>query len=104
MMGIYKFLFANGNREEIGAYCEKKLRKLEEYDSANSTDLIDTFLAYYMNGFNVSKTATALYIHRNTLQYRLAKISELLELELDDYRECLEIINCIMVKKLMFSQ
>lgn len=104
MMGIYKFLFANGNREEIGAYCEKKLRKLEEYDSANSTDLIDTFLAYYMNGFNVSKTATALYIHRNTLQYRLAKISELLELELDDYRECLEIINCIMVKKMMFSQ
>ena len=51
-MGIYKFLFANGNREEIGAYCEKKLRKLEEYDSANSTDLIDTFLAYYMNGFS----------------------------------------------------
>lgn len=103
MLGIYKFLFANGNREEIRAYCEKRLRRLEEYDSANNTDLIDTFLAYYMNGFNVSKTATALFIHRNTLQYRLSKISELLDMELDDYREYLEIVNCIMVKKLMFS-
>lgn len=103
MMGIYKFLFANGNKEEIQAYCEKRLRRLEEYDSANNTDLIDTFLAYYMNGFNISKTATALFIHRNTLQYRLSKISELLDMELDDYMEYLEMINCIMVKKLMFS-
>ena len=103
MMGIYKFLFANGNKEEIQAYCEKRLRRLEEYDSANNTDLIDTFLAYYMNGFNISKTATALFIHRNTLQYRLTKISELLDMELDDYMEYLEMINCIMVKKLMFS-
>ena len=103
MMGIYKFLFANGNREEIRAYCEKRLKKLEEYDHANHTDLIETFLTYYQNGFNISKTASAMYIHRNTLQYRLGKISELLHLELDDYMECLEIINCIMVWKLMFS-
>lgn len=103
MMGIYKFLFANGNREEIKIYCEKRLRKLEEYDNANNTDLIETFLSFYRNGFNVSKTANALFIHRNTLQYRLAKISELLDMELDDYMEYLELINCIMVKKLMFS-
>ena len=103
MLGIYKFLFANGNREEIRQYCEKRLKKLEEYDSANNTDLIETFLSFYKNGFNVSKTANALFIHRNTLQYRLAKISELLDMELDDYMEYLELINCIMVKKLMFS-
>ena len=103
MMGIYKFLFANGNREEIRAYCEKRLKKLEEYDHANHTNLIETFLAYYQSGFNISKTANAMYIHRNTLQYRLGKISELLHMDLDDYMECLEIINCIMVWKLMFS-
>ena len=75
----------------------------QQYDGYNHTNLIETFLTYYQNGFNISKTASAMYIHRNTLQYRLGKISELLHLELDNYMECLEIINCIMVWKLMFS-
>lgn len=101
MMGIYKFLFANGENAELREYCDRRLQKLEEYDSANGTDLIDTFLAYYMNGYNATKTAESLYIHRNTLQYRLSKINELLGLKADDYSEYLEIINCIMVKRMM---
>lgn len=103
MMGIYKFLFTNGDNEELRNYCDKRLQKLEEYDSANNTELINTFLAYYMNGYNATKTADSLYIHRNTLQYRLSKINELLGLKADDYGEYLEIINCIMVKRMLLS-
>lgn len=101
-MGIYKFLFNNENQEEILKYCSKKLEKLEEYDHANGTCLIDTALSYYMNGFVVSRTAEALFIHRNSLQYRLNKIEELLEIGLDDYTEYLDLVNCILVKKMMF--
>lgn len=103
MMGIYKFLFTNGDNEELRNYCDRRLKKLEEYDSANSTNLIETFLSYYMNGYNATKTAESLFIHRNTLQYRLSKIDELLGLKADDYGEYLEIINCIMVKRMMLS-
>ena len=49
------------------------------------------------------KTAEALFIHRNSLQYRMNKIEELLEIGLDDYMEYLNLINCILIKKLMFS-
>lgn len=84
-------------------YCEDKLRKLEEYDHANGTFLQETLVAYYMNGFNISKAAEALFIHRNSLQYRLAKIEDLLGLELDDYMEYLDLVNCILVKRLMFT-
>ena len=55
-----------------------------------------------MNGFNVGKTAEALYIHRNSLQYRLRKIEEILEMTLDDSMEYLDLVNCILIKKLMF--
>ena len=55
-----------------------------------------------MNGFSVGKTAEALFIHRNTLQYRLNKVEELLDVTLDDYMEYLDIVNCILVKRLMF--
>lgn len=102
-MGIYKFMFNSGNQAEIMNYCEEKLRKLEEYDHANGTYLQDTLVAYYMSGFSVSKSAEALFIHRNSLQYRLNKIQELLGMELDDYMEYLELVNCILVKRLMFT-
>ena len=101
-MGIYKYMFNAGNQGEILEYCNKNLEKLEEYDHANGTFLVDTLLAYYMNGFNSANTAKELYVHRNSLQYRLNKIQELLELELDDYVRYLDLVNCILVKRMMF--
>ena len=86
-MGIYKYMFNSGNQEEILNYCNETLRKLEEYDHANGTALQETLLSYYINGFNAGKTAEALFIHRNSLQYRMNKIEELLEIGLDDYME-----------------
>ncbi len=101
-MGIYKYLFRNGNQGEILEYCNNKLDKLEEYDHANGTFLVETLVAYYMNGFNTVKTAESLFIHRNSLVYRLRKIEDLLETELTDYMEYLDLLNCILVKRFMF--
>ncbi len=89
-MGIYKYLFNSGNHNEILSYCNNKLQKLEEYDHANGTFLINTLEAYYMSGFNVGKTAEALFIHRNSLQYRLKKIEEILGIHLEDTMEYLD--------------
>lgn len=102
-MGIYKYLFNSGNHSDILSYCNKKLQKLEEYDHANGTFLINTIEMYYMCGFNVGKTANELFIHRNSLQYRLKKIEEILDLKLEDTMEYLDLVNCILVKKLMFD-
>lgn len=84
-------------------YCNEKLKRLEMYDNANGSFLIDTLLNYYMCGFNVQKTAQMMYVHRNSLQYRLKKIEEILEISLDDSMEYLDVVNCILVKRLMFN-
>lgn len=101
-MGIYKFMFHGNDQSEILDYCNSKLNKLEEYDHANGTFLVETLLTYYMNGFNSAKTSDALFIHRNSLNYRLRKIEELLEMETTDYMEYLDVLNCILVKRFMF--
>ena len=101
-MGIYKYMFHSDNQGEVLEYCNNKLEKLEEYDHANGTFLKETLLAYYMNGFNTLRTAESLFIHRNSLMYRLKKIEELLEMELTDYMEYLDLVNCILVKQWMF--
>ena len=101
-MGIYKYMFHGDNQREILDYCNSKLDKLEQYDNSNGAFLEETLLSYYMNGFNTVKTAEALFIHRNTLLNRLDRIEELLEIELNDYMEYLDLINCILVKRFMF--
>lgn len=102
-MGIYKYMFTSKNQREILDYCNSKLKKLEIYDNTNGSFLIDTILNYYSCGFNIKKTAEIMYVHRNSLQYRLKKIEEILGISLDDSMEYLDLINCILVKKLIFN-
>lgn len=56
-----------------------------------------------MCGFNIGKTAQMMYVHRNSLQYRLKKIEEILEISLDDSMAYLDLVNCILIKRLMFQ-
>ncbi len=102
-MGIYKYMFTSENQREILDYCNCKLKKLEIYDNTNGSFLIDTILNYYSCGFNIKKTAEMMYVHRNSLQYRLKKIEGILGISLDDSMEYLDLINCILVKRLIFN-
>ena len=58
-------------------YEKDVIHKLIEYDENVENYMLDTIIAYFENMYNISKTAEALYIHRNTLIYRLNKIEEL---------------------------
>jgi hypothetical protein len=57
---------------------------LSRYDQKNGSDLLSTLRVYMEQGMNQIHTANALFIHRNTLKYRLAKISELTDIDLSD--------------------
>lgn len=60
------------------------LYKIKEYDSENDTELLKTLYFFLRNERNTTLTAKQLFIHRNTLQYRLHKINDLLNLDLDN--------------------
>lgn len=56
----------------------------ENYDTLSST-----FLTYCTYKMNVSEAARHLFIHRNSLIYRLERIHELTQLDLTNYDHCL---------------
>lgn len=60
------------------------LTLLKEYDLANHTDLCNTLKVYLKNERNLADAARELYIHRNSLIYRIGRISELTTVNLDD--------------------
>jgi purine catabolism regulator len=45
---------------------------------------LQTLSAYFTHHGNLSQTAEALFIHRNTLQYRMDRIAEISGFDLDN--------------------
>ena len=64
--------------------CHPALVELHRYDEANGTALRPTLEAYVRNNCNAVIAANKLFIHRNTFYQRLAKIQEILNLNLDN--------------------
>ena len=58
------------------------VRPIERHDQQRRGDLLRTLRAFFHNNSNVSKTAERLYLHRNSMIYRLARIEELTGLDL----------------------
>ncbi|NPV55470.1 MAG: hypothetical protein HPY76_02185 [Anaerolineae bacterium] len=60
------------------------LETLENYDLENNSELSKTLYVYLKNERSMNVTAKALFIHRNTLRYRLEQIGQLINVDLDD--------------------
>ncbi len=58
------------------------INKITEYDQNNNTELMRTLEVYYENNFNLKATSSQLFLHYNSIQYRLKKISEITGLDI----------------------
>ncbi|MDK2807704.1 MAG: hypothetical protein PWP24_437 [Clostridiales bacterium] len=63
-------------------YVHPALRLLKQYDDANGTHLYETLKVYAKTGFNQKETADQMFLHRNTLNYRMKRIDEIAGLDL----------------------
>lgn len=63
------------------------LSKMQEYDRENQTMFYEILKTYLRCERNRGKTAELLYVHKNTLLYRLEKMISLFELNLEDSYE-----------------
>ncbi len=83
---LYQFLLAlkDRNLEYMRRFYEETLGPLAEHDERKQGDLIRTLTGFFDANGNLAKAATDLDVHRNTLVYRLERIAELTDLNLDD--------------------
>ena len=61
------------------------LQILLNHDRVNQTNYVHTVRAYLAENCNASRTAQRLYIHRHTLMNRITAITELCDLNFNDY-------------------
>ena len=81
-MGIYKLLMGIEDKDIMEEYYDKTIRPLSEYDQKNNSDLSVVLRSYLNHNGSVKETADELYVHRNTINYKLNKISEILDIDL----------------------
>lgn len=72
---------------DLHVYCHEQILTLLEYDRNHDTQLCATLQVYLEQAKSLSKTAELLFIHRNTVRYRINRCMELLENRLEDGNE-----------------
>jgi purine catabolism regulator len=65
------------------------IEPLQEHDMTRRSDLVLTLKTYFAAGGNASEAADRLFLHRNSMLYRLERIQKLTGLDLRDYRVAL---------------
>lgn len=81
--------------------CEMFLREVFKKGSIESLDheTLFTIQKFFENNLNVSETSRKLFVHRNTLVYRLEKIKKLTGLDLREFDHAIVFKVALMVKK-----
>ncbi len=82
-LGVYQLILSLSDREKLLAFCTKTLGSLEDYDHRQNADLIKTLEAFFACHGNLSETAKELIVHRNTLLYRMNRINEIADIDLE---------------------
>ncbi len=74
---------ARGANAGAADTCRRLLVPLDRADADRNSRLRHTLRAYYACGGSVSKTAETLFLHRNSVRYRLDRVRALLGADID---------------------
>src|SRR3984885_1548094 len=77
-LGVYRILLDGGGSQHRRDFVDDALGPLVRYDAEHGTALVTTLRAYVQADHNANQTARQLYVHANTLAYRLRTIRRLL--------------------------
>ena len=86
--------------------CEMFLSEIFKKNPIEALDqeTLYTINKFFENNLNVSETSRKLFVHRNTLVYRLEKIKKLTGLDLREFDHAIVFKVALMVKKYLSSQ
>ncbi len=97
-MRIDQALLHSDNNPYLKKLCLETVRRLEEYDQEHHTELLKTLRVLIKNMGVRTQTAEELFLHRNTLLYRIRKIEQLLDCNLSDSDELIKLAIILRAK------
>ncbi|TWH57307.1 purine catabolism regulator [Desulfitobacterium sp. LBE] len=81
-IGIHRIIFMVQDTAKIRDFCDDLLLELKKYDEKNSDVLLETLHEFLLCDCVVKETAKKMFVHPNTVTYRIKKIKQLLKHDL----------------------
>ena len=88
---IYNILNSGVPGGVLREFYDSSIGPLAEYDRENKTELLESLEIYLLENRSISAAAARLYIHRNTMNYRINKIKQILSVDFDDSENLLKL-------------
>jgi uncharacterized protein YrzB (UPF0473 family) len=81
-IGIYKLLSLISDQKSLKEFYEETIGALDEYDRQKDARFKEVLKLYINNNRSEKKVAELMYLHRNTINYKLSKIEKILDCDL----------------------
>ena len=94
---IYSLFQKVSDKNLFEQYSTEDIRRICKYDEENGTEYFETIYHYLGNHCSIRKTAQNLYVHRNTVAYRITRMEDLFGLTFDnDFRNYNNYTSCLL--------
>lgn len=81
-------------------YILPEIQMIMDFDHKNNTEYFSTLESYLLNHNIAAKTTEELHIHRNTLMYRLEKIMDIINMDINDSKQSNRLLISLQVMKM----
>ncbi len=98
-MGTYRLLYSVEDKLLLEELSEEPLKPLLDYDRAHGADYVDTLEMYLIHGGSIKAVAEDMFIHRNTIMYRMENIKKMLGSTLKSPGERMKYLLACMIYK-----
>ena len=100
-MGLYRMLLSTDDTDLLREMLDENLGKLILYDQKNKSDNMEILRLYIRNNFSVQQVGQQTFMHRNTINYRVRKIKEILGTDLESMDEKLKCLLAFYIYDMM---
>ncbi len=92
-LGVYRLLAEWKDSKAMEEFCQEQLSPILEAE--HGEELLNTLEDYYNNVCNLRKTSENLFLHKNSVKYRLLRINQLLGKDIMDPDVCMNLRLCM---------
>jgi PucR family transcriptional regulator, purine catabolism regulatory protein len=103
-LGILKIIATSSDSQVVEEFCQDIIGPIVQHDRRYSTELLKTLRVFFDQDLNTAQAAKCLFIHYNTMRYRLDHIESLLGYSLKDSQKRITLQVAVYLYPLIVSE
>lgn len=86
-----KLILSTIDRNILEEAIDIRIKRIVLHDKSSKTSYMDDLTTFFKANRNINKAAELLFIHKNSMYYRLSKIKELFNVDFNDNEDCFKV-------------